>query len=240
MIASTLSAALMWLVAAQVHSSNGECNPRGPSASESAWSATVKNDSARVHFLKSRTEDSRCPVSEAFCEKRGFVVPGDNVLVWAREGEVSCAMYTSKKGGMTVGRLSDTALDFHGSGDVPTALDWAGSWVRDDEADLTIRLLHDQQLEIEGEATWGGHDPVRVENGGVHVGSIELTRVRLTGYAIHFVAGSGNSPPAAEAEYECVVDLQLQGGKLLVTSSLNGGCGGMNVSFDGTYERVTR
>ncbi|MEO7935687.1 MAG: hypothetical protein ABIR27_05470 [Dokdonella sp.] len=170
------------------------------------------------------------------CEKRSFVVAGDNVLVWAREGEVSCAMYTSKKGGVTVGWFAVATLDFHDSGKVPSARDWTGHWVRDDQADLTIRLLQDGQLEIEGDASWGGHDPVRVENGGVHVGSIEPTRVRLTGNAVHFVAGSGNSPPAPEAEYECVVDLQMQEGKLLAKD--NWQCGGMNVSFEGPYERV--
>ncbi len=110
--------------------------------------------------------------------------------------------------------------------------------MRDDEADLTILGLDDVHIEIEGDATWGGHDPVRVENGGVHVGEIALTRLRLTGHSIHFVAGKGNSPPEAGAEYECVVDLQWQEGKLLVTSSSSGGCGGMNVSFDGTFERI--
>ncbi|MEP6882592.1 MAG: hypothetical protein ABI866_11400 [Dokdonella sp.] len=236
MIASLLSAAAVWLAVVQIPTSDAECNPRGPSPNVSAWSATVQSDSARVHFLKSRTEDSRCPAVDDVCEKRSFVVAGDNVLVWAREGEVSCAMYTSKRGGVTVGRLSDSALDFHGSGKVPTALDWAGHWVRDDQADLTIQFLPDGQLEIEGEASWGGHDPVRVENGGVHVGEIELTRVRLTGHAIHFVAGRGNSPPEPEAEFECVVDLQLREGKLQAKD--NWQCGGMNVSFEGTYERV--
>ncbi len=237
MLASTLSSALILLAIAQVNSPDAECNLRGPRPDESAWSVAVKGEQPRVHFLKSRLEDGRCPSMDEACEKRSFVVPGDHMLTWARWGDVICAMYTSKKGVPTVGRIWVDALDFHGSGMAPTASDWAGHWVRDDEADITIRRLQDHQLEIEGEATWGGHDPVRVENGGVHVGSIDLTRVRLTGYAIHFVAGSGNSPPTAEAEYECAVDLQLREGKLRAKD--NGQCGGMNVSFEGTYERST-
>ena len=239
MLASTLSATLMLLAFAQVNSPDAECSPRGPKVEESAWSATVKREQPRVHFLKSREEDGRCPSMEGACEKRSFVVPGDHVLAWARWGDVVCAMYTSNKGVHTVGRIWVDALDYHGSGMAPTASDWSGHWVRDDEADITIRRLDDRQLEIEGAASWGGHDPVRVENGGVHVGEIALTQLRPTGYVIHFVAGSGNSPPAAETEYECIIDLKWQDGTLLVEDSQNGGCGGMNVTFTGTYERVT-
>ncbi|MEO7323284.1 MAG: hypothetical protein ABIW82_00485 [Dokdonella sp.] len=167
---------------------------------------------------------------------KAYLVPGNNVLAWSRWGDTFCARYTSKDGVATVGRLWGAALDFHGAGRAPVASDWAGHWRRDDEADIRIRRLDDAHLEIEGDASWGGHDPERVENGGVHIGEIELTRLRLTGYVLHFIAGGGNSPPAAGAEHECVVDLQWQAGKLLAKD--NQQCGGMNVSFSGTYERV--
>ncbi len=237
MLASPLSAALMWLALTQVTPPDAECNPSGPSPGESAWSATVKSEQPRAHFLKSRLEGNLCPSADEACKKSSYLVPGDNVLAWSRWGDIFCVMYTPKKGATTVGRLWDTALDFHGLGKAPTASDWAGHWVRDEQAELTIRRLDDGQIEVEGEATWGGNDPVRVKNGGVHVGEIGPTRMRLTGYAIHFVDGRGNSPPAAEAEYECAVDLQWREGKLLAKD--NGQCGGMNVSFEGTYERTT-
>ncbi|MEO6688410.1 MAG: hypothetical protein ABIN56_04790 [Dokdonella sp.] len=163
-------------------------------------------------------------------------MPGDNVLAWSRWGDTFCATYTSRNGVVTVGRLWDVALDFHGDGRAPVTSDWAGHWKRDDEAEIYIRRLDDRHLEIEGDASWGGHDPDRVENGSVHIGQIELTRLRPTGHVLHFIEGSGNSPPAADAENECMVDLQRQADKLLAKD--NGHCGGMNVSFSGTYQRV--
>ena len=236
MLASIASSTMMWFAVAQVSTADAECALQGPASTESAWSATVKSEQPRTHFLKSRLEDSRCPSADAACKKSSYLVPGDNVLAWSRWGDVFCTMYRSKKGSVTVGRLWDSALDFHGAGSAPNALDWTGHWVRDDEADLTIHRVDDGHLDIEGDASWGGHDPDRVANGGVHVGGIGSTRLRLTGYAIHFVEGKGNSPPAAEAEFDCTVDLQWRAGTLLAKD--NGQCGGMNVSFDGTYQKV--
>ncbi len=211
MVASIMSAGLMWLAVAQAVAPNGECGTRGPAPDDSAWFATVNREQPRAYFLKSQAEDSQCPSAE-------------------------CAMFLSKKGSVTAGWFLNAGLDFHGFGSVPTASDWAGHWVRDDEASLDIRRLDDGHIEIEGQASWGGDDPVRVENGSVNVGEIESTRLRLTGYALHFIAGNGNSPPAPEGDYECIVDLQWQDGTLLVTD--NSKCGGMNVTFSGSYDRV--
>lgn len=230
------SAAGFSLSVAHAASQENLCDPRGPAPEESAWSATVKSDQARVHFLKSRSEDAQCPSTEQACNEQSYLVSGDNVLAWRRTGDFVCAMYTSKKGKVTAGHFGVAALDFHGSGTVPTVNDWVGHWVRDDEADLHIRRLDSRRIEIEGDASWGGHDPARVENGGVHTGEIERTSVRLTGYAIHFVAGQGNSPPVAEGGYDCIVDLQWNEGTLLVKDDF--GCGGMNVTFSGNYERT--
>lgn len=237
MVASIVFAGLMWLTNAQAAAANAACDSRGSGPNDSAWSATVNSKQPRVHFLKSPAEDSQCPAAKDACKKAGYVVPGDHVLAWARKDGMTCAMYSSKKGSVTVGWLMDAALDFHGSGSAPTARDWVGHWERDGQASLDIRRLDDRHLEIEGYVTWGGNDPVRVANGGVHTAEIEPTRLRLTGFAIHFVAGSGNSPPVAEGNSECVVDLQWQDGTLLVHDLLN--CGGMNASFAGSYDRVT-
>ena len=236
MVASIVSAGLMWLAVAHAAAPNGDCDIRGPAPDDSAWFATVNRELPRAYFLKSQAEDSQCPSADDICKKRSYLVAGDDVLAWGRTGGMICAMFLSKKGSVTAGWFLNAALDLHGFGNVPTARDWTGHWVRDDEASLDIRRLDDGRLEIEGQATWGGNDPVRVENGGVNTGEIELTRVRLTGYAIHFIAGKGNSPPATEGEYECIVDLQWQDGALQVEDNSN--CGGMNVTFSGSYDRV--
>ena len=236
MVASIKSAGLMWLAVAQAAAPNGDCGTLGPRPDDSAWFATVNREQPRAYFLKSQADDSQCPSADDICKKRSYLVAGDNVLAWRRTGGMICATFVSKKGSVTTGWFLNAALDFHGFGSVPIARDWAGHWVRDDEASLDIRRLDDGHLEIEGQATWGGNDPVRVENGGVNIGEIESTRLRLTGYAIHFIAGKGNSPPATEGEYECIVDLQWQDGTLLVEDNSN--CGGMNVTFSGSYDRV--
>jgi hypothetical protein len=236
MLGSIVSAGLAWLAVAQTELVPTECDSRGPASDQTAWSATVKPKDARIHFLKSRAKDSQCPSGEAACLRKDYLVPDDNVLAWSRWGDTFCAMYTARNGTVTVGRLWGEALDFHGAGSAPRASDWVGHWRRDDEADIHIRRLDDTHLEIEGDASWGGHDPERVGNGGVNVGEIEPTQLRLTGHVLHLIAGRGNAPPVADAEHECTVDLQLQAGTLLAKD--NRECGGMNVSFSGTYQRV--
>jgi hypothetical protein len=236
---SLLIFALPWLVAAQAQSPSDECPPDGPHIDERAWSATVATSQPRSYFLKSRAEDGDCPTEGEKCRRTSYLVPGDSVLAWSRSGDTFCAMYTSRKGRKSVGRLWATALDFHGTGKTPTAEDWAGEWETASEASLSIRRLDAGQIELHGYAIWGQNDPVRVEKGYVNVGEIGPVRLRLTGHALHFVGSSidslGNSPPATAGEYDCVVDMQWKEDSLLVSDNFQ--CGGMNVTFAGTYHR---
>ncbi|MEO5558319.1 MAG: hypothetical protein ABIO49_01315 [Dokdonella sp.] len=195
----------------------------------------MKRDEPRAHFLKSAAEDSRCPAPENECAKQSYLVPGNQVLAWAREKGTVCAMYAAVRRKVTVGRLSESALDFHGTGKPPLAKDWIGHW-KSDRADIHIRGVDARHIEIEGDAMWGADDPARVANGSVHTGEIELTRARLTGYTLHIFEGQGNAPPEHDDKQGCYVDLTLLNGTLLVKDDDQ--CGGQNVTFSGEYQRV--
>jgi hypothetical protein len=229
------------LVAAQAHSPSDDCARSGPRADEAAWLANVLSSQPRAYFLKSRLEDGDCPADVDKCRRNSYIVAGDVVLAWSRWGDTLCVMYTSAKGKTTVGRLWASAMDFHGGGRTLTVDDWVGAWDNEgSDASLTIRRLDAMRVEVSGSATWGGNDPERVANGGVHVGEIGPVRLRLTGHALHFVGsttdGLGNSPPAVPGEYDCVVDMKWNEGSLTVNDNLQ--CGGMNVTFSGTYHRT--
>ena len=58
MVASIVSAGLMWLAVAQAAGPTGECRTRGPAPDDSAWFATVNREQPRAYFLKSQAEDN--------------------------------------------------------------------------------------------------------------------------------------------------------------------------------------
>jgi hypothetical protein len=98
---------------------------------ESAWSTTIVSSQPRWYFLKTRAEDADCPAEAEKCRRKSYLVPGDSVLAWSRWGDTFCAMYTSPKGKVSIGRLWATSMDFHGTGKIPSAEDWSGEWEND-------------------------------------------------------------------------------------------------------------
>jgi len=85
---------------------------------------------------------------------------------------------------------------------------------------------------------WGSYDPQRVRRGAVHVGELEgKGRPQGQMLAIGFDPDRSTFPPASGAPPDtCAAKLELYGRYLVVED--NGGCGGLNVSFTGTYARV--
>lgn len=213
------------------------CDTDGPTSGEPAWSAKIKSGMPPVHFLKSPRYDPRCPIVEEACRRTSYLVPGINVLVCKHRGEFACVLYTLPSGRSTTELIWTASLDLCRDGDLPAASEWSGRWNRDAEADIDFRRLDEADVGVEDDASWGSGDPVRAANGGIHPGTIEATRVRLTGHALHFVSGQDDAPPVADGEYEGVVDMQLKEGELRVED--NGNCGGMNVTLSGAYQRVT-
>jgi hypothetical protein len=179
---------------------------------------------ARLHFIAGASKPS-CPSAERACRLRAYVVPGDEVLVDAAEGLYVCAFFKSQRGTETRAFLPRAARQ------------WAGNWERDREAQIIIKSSGDE-VEVSGSALWGSYDPERVKRGDVHVGGLEgKGRPRGQTLAIGYDPDQSDFPPGKDAPPDsCAAKLELYGRYLVVEDNL--GCGGLNVSFTGTYVRV--
>ncbi len=177
---------------------------------------------ARVHF---RSDDDGCPEA-AHCAGKAYLVPGDRVLISKRESGWTCVWYSGKRQAH-VGWLP-TGTVAHVSPAPPTPDDWIGTWrpIAGDNAIEIRRAPSGDGLSAEGSALWYGG---RTEEGAeiVHVGEF-----------------AGNGRPAGDrwtvgepaAEDDCVVDMRLIAGQLVVHD--NGNCGGLNVRFDDIYRKA--
>lgn len=86
---------------------------------------------------------------------------------------------------------------------------------------IDVEILPDNQLKVQGEAFWSPGDPQNINN-GVFGGVATLS----TG--LHAVYSSGGDDG-------CVVTMDFVGPTMSVKDNLK--CGGMNVTFMGTYEK---
>ena len=103
---------------------------------------------------------------------------------------------------------------------------------------ILIKSSQDE-LEVSGNASWGSRDPQRVKRGAVHVGELS-GRGRPRGQTLALGWNpdrSGFPRPKDQVPDSCAAKLDLYGRYLVVED--NGGCGSLNVSFTGTYVRVT-
>jgi hypothetical protein len=92
-------------------------------------------------------------------------------------------------------------------------------------AELNILLLGDGQLRIQGDALWV--NPAK--NGSVHTGDVSST-AKLQGDKAYYIESSDDPD-------SCRFTIRFTNRTITVTDD-NMKCGGMNVTFDGTYERV--
>jgi hypothetical protein len=198
--------------------------------------ARVRQGVNRVNFRNS----SDCSDAAAGCVRKGYVVPGNDVIVTWRTQNRACAVFISPKGAEFWGWLPNSSLAIATVPETP-APGWIGRWSRI-EADIRIAPARGGKLSISGEATYGALDPDRVRRGAVNVGEIAGI-VKPEGNALAFAMSSKGArtvtvPYTSAGEYDCSVKMQRVGRWLLVQD--NGGCGGMNVRFDGIYERARR
>jgi hypothetical protein len=224
-----LSAAIMlaWL-AGTAHA--------GPAGCELA-PARVATKDPRVYFVAgANARASACPSAASACRLRAYVMPGDEVLVDPTDGPYLCAFFKSQGGTETRGWLPRALLELVPAAPVP-ARQWDGNWQRDREAQIVIKSRGDE-VEVSGSAMWGSYDPERVRRGGVHVGELSGTgRPRGQTLAIGYDPDRSAFPPSQDqAPDACAAKLDLYGRYLVVED--NRGCGGLNVSFTGTYVRV--
>ena len=115
---------------------------------------------------------------------------------------------------------------------------WIGTWTGGPEQEITITQGANGGLAVEGYATYGAEDPESAAMGAINVGGfagnipadwIEDNNVTIAS------TGDEIIPTSEAGQYDCWVDMTLKGEVLEVDD--NGQCGGLNVSFIGTYTR---
>jgi hypothetical protein len=201
----------------------------------------VVGDSPRVNFLFDQDKTRpKCPDLSDACKRKGFVVPGDEVLVGELQAGLACVTYIAPNVRRVKGQFQETNGFLPATALVPVSLpaprleDWLGKWSRNAEAEITISRGRSGKLVIKGEATFGALDPQRVARGGVNFGDLEA-EVAPKGNRLHFGEGyTGETFP--EDAGECQARMHLFGRYLVVEDS--GGCGGINLRFIGVYVRL--
>ena len=214
------------LLAGQASAAQSDCSGVMWSNANEISSAKVIATDARIYFVANQSARTpMCPSPDRACRLRGFLVPGDDVLVTATSGAYLCATFKSPKGVETSGWLPKAAVVVVAPKNL-SAQDWDGEWRRDSEAEVILRS-HGNELEISGAATWIGE---ATANEGQLTGNAEPRNGSL---AIGYDPDKPGSSPLDGPG--CAARLQLFGRYLVVDD--NDKCGGLNVSFSGIYVR---
>jgi hypothetical protein len=166
-----------------------------------------------------------CTPGEAGCTeppKTPYVIPGDEVIVGARSGDAICVAKPSRLGD-TAGWVTEYQIALEPTPPAPASA-WVGHWRQagGDAIDLKLRA---GVLAVSGAACWPACDtPPGKQTYGPHVGDLD---------------GSGtpsNGRLAIGGADDCAAEMWLVGTYLVVFDNM--GCGGMNVSFTGVYQRA--
>lgn len=161
-----------------------------------------------------------CPAKgEPACRQRSYVISGDTVLTGRDIGRFRCAFFPNKGGGSS-GWVDKTHLQPLPLA-TPKLKDWAGDWHNGDN-NLRIRARGDQ-LYVKGNAFWPSANPADWPS--THLGEIEASATPK-GAAITF------------RDDICHMDVHWLGDVLVVSD--NAECGGMNVRFNGVYQRAAK
>jgi hypothetical protein len=174
----------------------------------------------KVHFANS---NEGCPdASNAKCQEKAYLVPGDEVVVVKKYENWLCGMYQPKNGRGTIGWLPAGRLKALNTETNPPLASWVGNWNGENESIKIRRGSKAGQLSVSGDAQWVGQAPGAVNVGGVSAAA----------------APRGNKLDLKEGDEDetCKVSLRLVGDYLVAVD--NNKCGGLNVSFDGVLRRV--
>ncbi len=191
--------------------------------------ARIGKTSGKVFFVRGVHDDKSCPGTSDKCRERAYLIGGDVVLTAETHGAFTCATIVNTRGIETSGWLPTALLEPVAHAPIPLA-GWHGSWKRI-EADIRIKPARTGELEIEGTAAWGSHDPERVKRGTIRVGEIS-GKAKPSGDALFFADAPAPSFEKVP-EGTCAVRMRRIASYLLVED--NKSCGGMNVSFTGIY-----
>jgi hypothetical protein len=188
----------------------------------------------RTFFVENGSDTKGCPDPTDRCRSRAYLVPGDRVLFGRSGTAFVCAEFINSKGRVRAGWLPAASIVEDAPAPVGLA-DWIGTWSMV-EATMTIaRAEKPGMLAINGEATWGALDPERVQRGAVHIGSIDAL-ASPSEASLSFAMGENETLHVDMGDsFACKVWMRRLGPYLLVEDNHN--CGGMNVSFTGTYTR---
>lgn len=241
--AATVALAILAIFTAPVFAQESTCNGVVSFGDESALRLMeVQGAGPRVHFIENRSKQKpNCPAESEACKRKGFVVPGDQVLALANPAPMPCVSYIAPGARRVKGVFSETSgyLPASALKELPAAPrleDWAGTWSRNAEAEITLTTAGGK-IKVAGQATYGALDPGRVKRGGVNMGELE-GEATPKGNMLPLGPGYDGTRPFGDDRSECRAKLRLFGRYLVVED--NGACGGMNVSFSGIYVRLAR
>lgn len=199
----------------------------------------VAAGAARVHFVKDGSAVAGCPGAGPACTAAAFLVPGDLVIVTGTHDGYACATFTGRgpHAAVTSGWLPLAAL---ASAPHALARGWIGDWRSGPEQDIVISRAPAGRIALEGEATFGGQDPARVQRGAVNTGAFAAT-VAPAGRRLGFMIGQNGKPRAfdarrAKAQMLCALRFWRLGPYLVAADNLK--CGGNGVTFTGIYRRA--
>lgn len=187
-------------------------------------------DPLTLHASQLRVEG--CPQAGAACQPQDYVLqPGAAVVVTSMQGDALCASMVGDAPSYPLisGLVPKAALQPAGVADPA----WTGSWRYSIEQQIVMRALPDGKLEVEGAATYGMFDPLRVARRTVTEGSF-VAEVRPRRGQIAFTRDDkGHTLPYDPAATTCSVRLWQLGQYLAVVD--NSACGGAGVTFTGLY-----
>jgi hypothetical protein len=211
-----------------------DCSMDSFQADQDLTIGVVRARAGRLHFLKGT---GVCPSADKKCRGPRTLANGAVVVLAARVGDYSCAIHIGGDDRAALGWLPVSGLVRKPAS---YAIDWTGEWSFGDQHDISIkRDAATGELQIEGEATFGGDDPERVKNGAVRVGSLSA-RIKADASTdpafLAFTMTDAETLPFDQgAETDCRVRLRLVGPYLRADD--NEACGGMGVTFSGFYHR---
>lgn len=115
---------------------------------------------------------------------------------------------------------------------------WMGMWIAGPEQQISIAPGMDGGLSVDAFASWGAEDPEKAKIGAINVGGFagQIPAEWIEDNNVTIASTGEEIIPTSEAgQYDCWVDMTLEGETLVVDD--NGACGGLNVSLTGTYHK---
>ena len=184
---------------------------------------------ARNHFYSGDDFRKDCPGAGAVCRRKGFVVPGDKVLVAEEKAPgLVCVGFVDRRGTVSAGWLPEQAVDIRQAPEPPLA-NWLGKWGYLNSTITIKRGKAAGTLDLDGDS-WSK----RYQS--VNEGSFFGEAVKPNGNLVAFAYDAEKTIPFEKADkLDCAIKLALLHGLLVVED--NGNCGGAGVHFDGFYRR---